>query len=401
LRFANDSVIVALVGDDDGTLRLTNAPNVMREDALQKRIERFVARVDAPKSLNREDNVCLGSTLGAVRKQNQDRALVVFASYSNEPDRNFTLAVLADGMGGLPHGEEAAITGLSVFTTRILRTPKLQAADRLRSAVLSANNAVHSSFHGRSGTTISAVLIDQPGRLMGVNVGDSRVYGLTPGNHAVQLSQDDTIAGVLGNKGQSGLNQNQLVQYVGMGEGVEPHIIPFKGRDFTTVLLTSDGIHGAQPDKFLNVVRESSSNFDLIEKLLAFNQSMGGRDNGTALLLPAHTSDARSDGEQGLNLTFLSTANRLEVWIPLLGYDYRQERVPDSNRAKEVQDSPQLEEVKTPSANAVREKKARKNVRERKRVRKGRKRDSTNEDPNLPLEEPDLPALNIKFPKTD
>jgi hypothetical protein len=108
-------------------------PNVKAElenDALRKRVERLIKNVDSPMSNRGCGEFWLGTTLGSIRKENQDRGLVVTATYSSEPTKNVTLAILADGMGGLTHGNEAAVLGLSVFVARFLRTPKLKADDR-------------------------------------------------------------------------------------------------------------------------------------------------------------------------------------------------------------------------------------------------------------------------------
>ena len=46
---------------------------------------------------------------------------MVEGRYADAPERNFTLAALCDGMGGMAQGEYAAVLALSTFVARILR----------------------------------------------------------------------------------------------------------------------------------------------------------------------------------------------------------------------------------------------------------------------------------------
>jgi serine/threonine protein phosphatase PrpC len=369
---------------------------------LWRRIERFARSVDAPSAMKAGDGYCLGSTLGTIRKENQDRVIIVEASYPNEPSRSTVLAVLADGMGGLSHGGDAATVGLSVFVTRFLRTPRLNPIDRLRAAALSANNAVYSMFDGRSGTTLSAVMLDHGGQAVGVNVGDSRIYSLASNASPVQLSQDDTLAGVMGDKAK-GHEAQRLVQFIGMGEGVEPHIISMpKFAEATSVLLTTDGAHGSSKDAFVQCARSSSSPYALIDGLLHLNKLTGGRDNGTAIVLSPKNERALIEGEQGLSLTLVSPFRYLEIWIPLLGFDLAHNR----NREPSIQtpsSTPERPEG-TPQAQVPSEHLDRKAKGDPKKNSRSRKRKTTAQrEPNasLPLEDEVSPGLDIKFPDTE
>jgi serine/threonine protein phosphatase PrpC len=288
----------------------------MADDALERRIARFVAEEKEPYSVNGTPDICLGTCIGAVREQNQDRALVTFTSYPTAPEKSFALGVVCDGMGGLLKGDEAAVIAVSVFVSRVIRWPSQPAPDRLRWAALAANDAVYKSLGGLGGTTLSAVMVGWQGAVVGVNAGDSRIYGLTRSRDAKQLSRDDTVAGLLGQ--QQGLGADQLVQFIGMGGGVEPQIIATDQKEFESILITSDGIHCAPAAAFSQAIRAATSNLDLIRRLLALSDALGGQDNGTALLLPTRFDAPNGDSEQGLNLTFWSPSDRLEIWIPAL-----------------------------------------------------------------------------------
>jgi serine/threonine protein phosphatase PrpC len=171
--------------------------STVADDALERRIARFVAEAKAPYSLNGTPDICLGTCIGAVREQNQDRALLAFTSYPTAPEKSFALGVVCDGMGGLLGGDEAAAIAVGVFVSRVIRWPNHPAAARLRWAARAANEAVYKSIGGLGGTTLSAVMVGGHDTVVGVNAGDSRIYGLTRSRDAKQLSRDDTVAGLL------------------------------------------------------------------------------------------------------------------------------------------------------------------------------------------------------------
>jgi serine/threonine protein phosphatase PrpC len=142
---------------------------------LERRIARFVAADNACDSLNGTSDACLGTCTGPVRERNQDRALIALTSYPAAPEKGLALGIVCDGMGGLVNGDEAAVTAVGVFVSRVIRWPGQPARDRLRWAALAANDAVHKALGGLGGTTLSAVMVCRQGAAVGVNAGDSRI----------------------------------------------------------------------------------------------------------------------------------------------------------------------------------------------------------------------------------
>jgi PPM family protein phosphatase len=370
----------------------------LSEDTLERRIARFVGDVRAAKAMNGDSNVCLGTNLGSVRKQNQDRALVVRADYPGNPDRSFTLAVLSDGMGGLTNGEEAATITLSVFMTRVVRTPRMELPERLIKAALNSNSAVYDRLGGRGGATLSAMFVGKNGLNIGVNVGDSRIYAITRTRELVQLSRDDTLAGVLGERHHSNENQNRLVQFIGMGEGIEPNLIGVDGKEIHTLLITSDGVHGSPMAALSQIVRQTRSEVDLTRKLLLLSELLGGQDNGTAIALGTEISSHLGDSEQSLNLTFLSVNARLELWIPVPGDEARHEIPRTSPADKDMRAAQQRIAPKNPPKAGSVDLKAKKGSRGRgRRSNKG----SAAEEEGLPLDgDRASPILDVKFPSS-
>jgi serine/threonine protein phosphatase PrpC len=356
-------------------------------DALQTRIARFVGNIKSPRAINGEPDICVGTSVGAVRKQNQDRALIAFARYPATPERNFVLGVVCDGLGGLARGEEAAVVALSTFVSRVLRTPKQLPAERLRLAILAANDSVHNVLQGRGGTTIAAAMIRMhDDDMIGINVGDSRIYGANSSRKTKQLSIDDTLAGFLGDQESSDINRNRLVQYVGMGEGIEPHIVQTSQREFDFVLITSDGIHNAPQDAFSRTIQAPSTNLNLVQRLIALSEALGGQDNATALLLPTRSNTWHAESEQGLYLELWSVSDRLEIWIPLLADDQRKSDV--ATALTEVDDAGKRE----------RHEPVRKKRRKGTSMRAGQRRSKKSSSKTPSSTPKEQPPLDLKFP---
>jgi hypothetical protein len=280
-----------------------------------------------------------------------------------------------------------------------LRTPRLAPPDRLRNAALYSNNAVYSRFGGRGGATLSAVFITDNGPLLGINIGDSRIYAVNKAHGLLQLSRDDTLAGILGEEDTSHENHGRLIQFMGMGEGIEPNIIEADRSIIETVLITSDGVHGSSTSVLNQIARRSRSEADLTRKLLSLSDLLGGQDNGTAIVLGTKQTEHMVGGEQGLNLTFLSANDRLEVWIPVLGEDVRQERprtleVEKNETVRSIQLGPSVSSELSKS-NAIDSKKKRKS---RPRVKEANK-NMTAEEQVLPLDdEQQSQVLDVRFP---
>jgi serine/threonine protein phosphatase PrpC len=362
------------------------------DDALQKRIARFIAEVRVPRAGNSDLNAFVGTAVGSVRKLNQDRALFLWADYPEQPTKDFSLAVLCDGMGGMLSGDEAAIIAISVFVSRVLRTTRLPATERLRKAALDANDVVHRQLAGRGGTTLSAVLQTAEGTKLGVNIGDSRVYGIKRSRELIQLSRDDTLAAVLGDNQNLDANQNRLVQFVGMGEGVEPSLFDVGAIELETILITSDGVHAAPTAALSQIARVSKSEAEFGRKLLALAELLGGRDNGTVIVFRTERPSRPCNEEFGLNLKFLSAVEQLEVWIPILNDDGRQQSGPSTDK-KQVAAGEEHQKVSPRSDDEAWM--GRKRPRRRKQPRKS----PGSSEQSLPLDDEKVaPIVDIKFP---
>ena len=126
------------------------------------------------------------SDIGKIRKENEDRILF------NEAARLFGVA---DGVGGLPGGAEAAQTAVDVVNAAVQALPADADVD-LRAIVAAANDAVVSLGLRLSpglgiGSTLTIACI-RGSRIKLAHVGDSRAFSMRKGE-LVRLTEDHSV----------------------------------------------------------------------------------------------------------------------------------------------------------------------------------------------------------------
>ena len=280
----------------------------------------------------------VGTTIGDVRPENQDRAVVARFTSIRRPRESFVCFALCDGMGGMADGARCAEIALSSFLFRLTHDVRQTASETVRVAASTANAEVYRQYRERGGTTLVAIVVF-PGSAAAVSVGDSRIYAANTRKEVKQISIDDTIAGEL-NK-LKGVNPSrsewdtfasQLAQFVGIGEGMEPRIYPVSAD--LTYLLTSDGVHGMSPDTLERIVVSGGASQVIVSRLLQVSRWCGGSDNATVICAPPLRTDwsippAWSSGEW---LEIWDAVGKLElpmdqISVPYARQDSRADRV--------------------------------------------------------------------------
>lgn len=223
------------------------------------------------------------SDIGKVRDSNQDRFVC---------DDLLGLYGVADGIGGLPGGAEAAQSSLD--TVRQL-VQQADSSRHLADITIAANTAVLKLGHTLSprhgiGTTLTWGLFRQR-RLYLSHVGDTRCYALRHGL-AVCLTRDHSWENEL-----KAMNDSKSVSY-----GTQnPHALtrcigqagPFEADHFTRnvvagdrYLFCSDGVcRGMPEDELIEILREGSDPQRMVEGLVAAANQHGGGDNSTAVAI--------------------------------------------------------------------------------------------------------------------
>lgn len=262
-------------------------------------------------------NSSLGTSVGRVRDENQDRAIILRASFSKSPAQSFLLFAICDGMGGMSEGSDCAKLALSNFVASVTSNREGTLKQRVSQAVHTANSVVYNRYKGSGGTTFSAIIFNKTDGAFGINVGDSRIYEFSWKDHFKQLSTDDTIEAALAKvKGQhifgpdNGFLTGRLAQFIGIGEGLQPQIFRlkklFRGTGF---IITSDGAHQVAADTMSSIVLNSETPLHVVSRITYLSEWCGGTDNATVVCI----SPKGSDREWEIPSTM---GNIMNLWTP-------------------------------------------------------------------------------------
>jgi PPM family protein phosphatase len=374
------------------------------DDQLANRIHRFVSTRTGSRASTSIGEYSIATTLGLVRNENQDAAIVVRARYGGAPNRDFDLSVVCDGLGGMKSGGDSALLGLSCFVSRMIRSARIGSIDRVTSAIGYANAEIFKILRGNGGTTLSAILVSRHGPALIGHAGDSRIYAIDH-NDLQQLTQDDTLEAVLNrSNGQTDKARNsRLIQFVGIGRDLEPHVYPSPTTEPRAFLLTSDGAHDMPHSLLRRAVVGVQPTPELAKNLIQLSESLGGQDNATVVVVPSHLSSDDERPSEGLDLAFMSPFGRLDVWIPQLLDDRREiledrqgpvkPSAPASGLREENSNAPQLESAEPPT-HQIEEAKS-KEKQKRSKKKKPRKK---SEDDQLSLPSP---SIDVQFPERE
>ena len=192
------------------------------------------------------------------RPYQEDCFAIIEADSLAPPGQRCLMAVIADGMGGLAHGDAAARRAVQVFVESFgARKTGARIEQCLQDALLAANAAVareaeSRKLPGQMGTTLIAIAIRED-RLYWVSTGDSGLYRVHAG-HIERLNQAHVFGAFLDEQVRQGEiseelargnpHREALTSYVGMSR--EPEIDsppePITLDDGDLVLLATDGL---------------------------------------------------------------------------------------------------------------------------------------------------------------
>jgi serine/threonine protein phosphatase PrpC len=228
-------------------------------------------------------NAAIASDVGEVRDENQDRVALVHGTGRNGSP--FILAALADGIGGMKQGAECAALTLATFIDTVIYEAQQTADTRewLKRASYQADRAVYARQAGEGGSTLAAILFPKGRPAVWLNVGDSRVYHSAQAK-MTQLSKDDTLEGQLGKPIEGG-RRSELLQFIGIGEGLEPHIESVPSDLTGTLLLTTDGVHFIDADYLGKVVHFAQDLGVCARRFMELSKMLGGPDNASVVAL--------------------------------------------------------------------------------------------------------------------
>lgn len=239
----------------------------------------------------------LGTHSGLRRKRNEDRCAI--ARISLPDSREYTLAILCDGVGGSNRGEEAAAMACaaSIWLLAEQRT-YIRPVELLGPLVHALDEILREILAGEGLTTLTMVLSTEESDLALTSVGDSRIYSWEVGGDLIQLLDDETLENELRQlKGadpsfltERGLH-GSLSQAIGeinrSSEDLRVRVVGNNQIPPGGFLLASDGVWKQAENAFLKIARNSRSGADLVRKIVTSAAWMGGIDNATAICVPA------------------------------------------------------------------------------------------------------------------
>ncbi|HUQ90250.1 MAG TPA: protein phosphatase 2C domain-containing protein [Bryobacteraceae bacterium] len=233
------------------------------------------------------------SDLGCVRKNNEDYCLLA-------PELG--LYIVADGMGGARAGEHASQLAAETVANYMWKAGSPD-ADNLVKAFEEANRVVKDAAAQDSGmegmgTTLVAVL-EAGEDLLIASVGDSRAY-IYEGGHLLPVTEDQTWVNEVGRR--LGIDEETLKNHplrhvltmaIGVSSPLRIHSYKIRRNPESSILLSSDGLHGVVPVETMESLLKSEQTFEgKCHSLIDAAKKAGGPDNITVVLLRAKQPEA-------------------------------------------------------------------------------------------------------------
>lgn len=221
--------------------------------------------------------------IGRVRRKNEDRFLC-------EPDLN--LFGVADGVGGLPMGAQAAQCVVDSLTSQISRSPLSQLSD-WAPFIEASNDQVFnlgqllSPNHGIASTFTGGLIHGD--ELWLAHVGDSRCH-LFNATTTSCLTEDHSAENEAKNNPEIPMPEERhrlsLVRVMGQPDGARPDLTPHKLAPGDHLLFATDGITGVLTiEELKDHVLQSCAPAERLAQIVALTNARGGPDNATAVLV--------------------------------------------------------------------------------------------------------------------
>lgn len=222
--------------------------------------------------------------IGRVRRENEDRFLL---------DEKAMLFGVADGVGGLPGGAEAAQLAVEEVSGALAHTPKNGEPD-LNEAVQQANRMVSALGQEISpsmgiGTTLTIGCI-RGRKLMIAHVGDSRCYGVRKSEFD-RLTEDHSVENEARLRRARGeivyyheANRNALTRCIGQPTPPEVDLITRELEAGDRYLFCTDGVTRMLPDdEIASLLRKFENPKAALGEIIGLAVRRGGPDNATGV----------------------------------------------------------------------------------------------------------------------
>jgi len=230
----------------------------------------------------------VGTThVGNVRDNNEDSYIMKV-----KPVDGNALFIVADGIGGGAHGDEASgmiVEDLDWYFSGDTSIDIETFKDEV-SSINSKINTYYQNVKKTGGSTLTGVIVLQDKPFV-INVGDSRVYRFRSDN-IEQLTWDHTLenfqlkAGIVGSDTEVKGNGKALVRAMGREERITMDIKPVDLMKEDMLLVCSDGLYGEMTKEKMKLILDSNMNLvEMKNKMLDEVLSGDAKDNVTFIIL--------------------------------------------------------------------------------------------------------------------
>lgn len=243
-------------------------------------------------------------SVGMQRDHNEDSLFTLTTALSSaDSNLPFGLYIVADGMGGHQHGEQASEMAVRILGAHTIgelysplfspnpTPPSSSIKEIMDDGVQTAHRQILREVQG-GGTTLTAVLIR--GEQMTIaHVGDSRAYSISEDGKMEALTRDHSLVQRLVELGQITDQEaavhpqkNVLYRALGQGEPFSPDISTSPTPKGGYLLICSDGLWGVVPEEEMaKAILESANPQEACSAMVAAANEAGGPDNITAILV--------------------------------------------------------------------------------------------------------------------
>jgi protein phosphatase len=224
--------------------------------------------------------------IGRVRRENEDRFLL---------DEEAMLYGVADGVGGLPGGAEAAQLAIEEISTLLHGVP-LDGIPDLNSAVQKANQMVANLGQEISpsmgiGTTLTIGSI-RGNKLTLAHVGDSRCYG-SRRRELKRLTEDHSVENEARMRRERGevvyyheANRNALTRCIGQPTPPDVDVITREIEAGDRYLFCTDGVTRMLPDgEISTLLAKYDTPKAVLDEIVGLAVRRGGPDNATGVVV--------------------------------------------------------------------------------------------------------------------
>jgi PPM family protein phosphatase len=245
-----------------------------------------VAVTDLSSASTGSGQLAAATHIGPVRQENQD----VFAATPLLGDEGVAL-LLADGMGGLPGGGEAASAAVAA-AVGVLAAGRAE-PETVRAAVAAANSAVaalRNEIGGQPGTTLTIAAVRGEHAVIG-HAGDSRAYLVRAGDAGVLTSDHSWVgeqvrSGALPPGSERRHPRRNMITRSVMGDDLDPETLAIELSSGDVLMLCSDGFWEPLADEDIaSLLGTPGPLTAVLERAVGVALDAGGTDNVTLIAL--------------------------------------------------------------------------------------------------------------------